>query len=290
MTTTAPSSTFDFEHAQDGVVTVWLNSDGAVVVLNRDLVATLAATMDTIAALDPTGLIIASACDRAWIAGADLGEINTLGDDDLAQYLADGAAALGKIADVGCPTVAAIDGATLGGGLELALHCDGLVISTASRRKRPYPIGLPEASLGLCPGWGGTQTLPTRIQPADAILAAATGETFMSDALPEGLADITVETAEDVIDAARSWILSAPSPIEAPQCIGPDNASDIAQSLTEITEQLPDTDAARAVAEATRAGIEGGWGSGLAAEQRLLITLRHTNTAKERIEAFLARG
>src|SRR4030095_4414837 len=79
----------------------------------------------------------------------------------------------------------AINGAALGGGLELAMHCDGLVAAPPPSRDgapgKPYPVGLPEAGLGLCPGWGGTNLLPARMDAADAIRRAASGQTMTDD-------------------------------------------------------------------------------------------------------------
>ena len=92
------------------------------------------------------------------------------------------------------PTAAAIHSAVLGGGLELAMHCDGLIASPPADRDgkpgRPYPVGLPEAGLSICPGWGGTNLLPARIDPANAIHQTAIGKPMNFDEAKEaGLFD-----------------------------------------------------------------------------------------------------
>ncbi|MHC4217619.1 MAG: enoyl-CoA hydratase/isomerase family protein, partial [Planctomycetota bacterium] len=132
------------------------------------------------------GLIIMST-GKVFAAGADLAEIDQLADDQLHAYLTEGAEAFARIAALGCPTVAALGGAALGGGMELALHCDALVAAKPALGARSYRLGLPEASLGLCPGWGGTQMLPARIDPATAIAMTARGDTTKLEEVPPGL-------------------------------------------------------------------------------------------------------
>ena len=167
------------ERSEDGIVTLKLTPNparprGGVVVLDRWLIDAVDEAMSTIAAGDtPTGFILASASERVFVAGADLAEIEELDDQQLKEYLQRGAATWQRIVELPCTTAAAINGATLGGGLELALHCDGLVAAVVPTDSKPWRIGLPEAGLGLCPGWGGTQTLPARIDPAIAIQSAA---------------------------------------------------------------------------------------------------------------------
>ena len=194
-----------------------------------------------------------------------------------------------------CNTVAAINGATLGGGLELALHCDALVAAVVPADSKPWRIGLPEAGLGLCPGWGGTQTLPARIDPATAIQSAATGATFKAGEVPDGLIDNWVPSTE-LHEAATAWIRNHPDACadrinqKAPRSIDQHNSAAISAALDACRSDLPETEAAVAVAEAVQSGIEHDWKSALATEQRLLVELRNTATAREKLEAFFARA
>lgn len=280
------------ETTQKGIVTLHLGGgDRSVVVLDAALLHQLDAALDAIFATPPTGLVIASDCPRTFIAGADLAEINELDDHAIHAYLAYGTTVLGRISQLPCPTVAAIDGAALGGGLELALHCDGIVLSRQSVAGKPYAIGLPEASLGLCPGWGGTQTLPARIDPQVAICATATGTTFHSGDVPDGLAVSIVEDPSDLPEAALSFLQTCTAADRAvPRCIDAACAQAVARGSQLAREEVEATDAAEAVFAAVDVGCSQGWTAAVAAEQCALVRLRSTETARERLEAFFARG
>jgi enoyl-CoA hydratase/carnithine racemase len=149
-----------------GIYTLTLDQPGkSVVVLDKDLITKLGELLDSIPdnGAHARGLILRSASERVFVAGADLKAIHALNDADLDQYLQFGSRVFARLGQLACPTVAAINGAALGGGLELAMHCDAL-IAAASPSGKPYPVGLPEASLKICPGWGGTTLLPARIE------------------------------------------------------------------------------------------------------------------------------
>ncbi|SJL01758.1 related to Enoyl-CoA hydratase [Armillaria ostoyae] len=97
-------------------------------------------------------LIVRSTTVGSFCAGADLIERRTMSQDQVAKFLVDLRAALGQLESLPMPTIAAIDGPALGGGLELSLACD-LRVAGSSVTK----IGLPETALGIIPGAGGTQ-------------------------------------------------------------------------------------------------------------------------------------
>ena len=108
-----------------GVVVVWLEQPGKpVVVLDEALIRTLDRTLDHVPA-DADGLVLASAAPRSFVAGADLKSIQDLDDAGLHAYLEFGARVFGRLSSFPFPTAAAINAACLGGGLELAMHCDG---------------------------------------------------------------------------------------------------------------------------------------------------------------------
>src|SRR5207249_6321884 len=97
-------------------------------------------------------------------AGADLEEFSRMAPELAREGSRAGHDLFGRIRSLPYPTVAAINGACLGGGVELALHCDARTISTAVRH-----FACPEVFLGLIPGWGGTQLVPRLVGPETAV-------------------------------------------------------------------------------------------------------------------------
>jgi len=136
------------------------------------------------------GLVLASAKPGAFVAGADLkwlGAVTQPNDPAVERAMRFGLDVLQLLETLPFPTCAAIDGAALGGGLEVALACDFRVVTTAPHTR----LGLPELSLGLIPGWGGTQRLTRLCHSVDTALAMlADGTILTSEALLEAnLAD-----------------------------------------------------------------------------------------------------
>jgi len=284
------------ERDDQGIATLTLvpnptNERGGVVVLDDWLLDQIHLAMDMVeAGPQPTGFILASD-SRVFVAGADLAEIDSKDDPTLFSYLEKGSAAFLRITNLDCTSVAVIGGSALGGGLEIAMHCDGLIGVDTPEGEKPYLVGLPEAGLGLCPGWGGTQMLPARIPPPDAIRATASGHVFKSNELPSNLFDVLVSDPADLNQAARDWIKLHPRTRrwDVPRCID-DMSSDVfVVALDELDPELPDTDSARAVVECIRSGVSSGFKAALETEQRLLVSLRHTDAAREKLQAFFAR-
>ncbi|KAI9490616.1 ClpP/crotonase-like domain-containing protein [Zychaea mexicana] len=110
----------------------------------------------------PRVLIIQSLVDRVFCAGADLKERATMSPSQVTQFLYNLRQAYRELETLPIPTIAAIDGAALGGGLEMALSCDMRVAGPGAK------IGLPETKLAIIPGAGGTQRLPRLIGPSKA--------------------------------------------------------------------------------------------------------------------------
>lgn len=300
--TSSASELLPIDRSDDGIVTLRLIPNparprGGVVVLDGWLLDAIDEGMDRIEAeAAPTGFILASDSERVFVAGADLAEIDALDDEALMTYLERGAAVYQRIADLPCPTVAAVNGACLGGGLEIAMHCDVIIASVVAPDDKPWRIGLPEAGLGLCPGWGGTQMLPARIDPTLAIPATCAGTTFKATEVPPGLVELMVPR-RDIRDAAAEWIrdhTGAHTDRAArngdPTAIQDSNRAAVSTALEAVRADLPDTDATRAVIECLETGLQNGWKAAIAAERRLLTGLRHTPAARERLEAFLARA
>lgn len=166
---TIPLCKFDFlsAHVQDEVaVVVFDNPDKSVNVLSQAVMLQLDKCLDIIARLADDGsikgVVFSSAKDGVFIAGADISEIQiaqTLPLQKAYEGSASGKRIFARIKKLGIPSVAAINGRTLGGGLELALACEK-IIATSSKQT---VFGLPETALQIVPGWGGTQRVGARV-------------------------------------------------------------------------------------------------------------------------------
>ncbi len=262
-----------------------------VVVIEQSLLEQLDATLDALPD-DLDGFILASGAERAFVAGADLKAIMALDDAGLHTYLEFGAKVFQKIADLPCPTAAAIHSVALGGGLELAMHCDGL-IGVIDPDAKPFIIGLPEAGLKICPGWGGTNLLPARIDPKSAIIASANGIPFKStDAKELGVFDATCASRDALIETAKSWLStqSKPNRTGTPsRCIQTTNTDLIKKALIGASGEIESSLHADAVLDAIKVGINQGWQAALQSERDHLVRLRNTDPAQEAIEAFFSR-
>lgn len=118
-------------------------------------------------------LIITSAKKDIFIAGADINEIRSINNQDEAySKVSQGQKIISKIAKLKIPTIAVINGACLGGGLELALACDHRVAVINKKTS----LGLPEVNLGIIPGFGGTQRLPELVGLEESLKIILTGK------------------------------------------------------------------------------------------------------------------
>lgn len=289
-----------------GLVVIRLEQPGRpVVVLDEELIRRLETTLRAVPR-DARGLVLTSASERVFVAGADLKTIREADDAALDRYLAYAAGVFGLIPNLPMPSVAAINGAALGGGLELAMHCDGVVAAPPPARDgqpgKPYQVGLPEAGLGLCPGWGGTNLLPARIDPAEAIRRTCSGQTMSVDeASKAGLFDAVASSAETLLDTAIAWVTTHGPTGAARRHEGAnrpphrwigrvDRRAAVLSGLDSARAGLPDTDAGRAVVDAVNAGLTRGWDAALDVERRHLVRLRHTPAAKTKLDEFFSKS
>ena len=137
--------------------------------------------------------------EKVFAAGADIKELAELSFVQVSEIVGGLQSALGSIADIPKPTVAAITGYALGGGLELALGADRRIVGDNVK------LGTPEILLGIVPGGGGTQRLARLVGPAKAKDIVFTGRFVgAEEALTIGLVDEVV-APDDVYEAARRW-------------------------------------------------------------------------------------
>lgn len=145
------------------------------------------------------GLIITGAGEKAFVAGADIKELNTLKDKDAVKLSLRGQRVFQDIENLTIPVIAAVNGFALGGGCELAMACH---IRIASENAL---LGLPEVSLGLIPGYGGTQRLPKLVGTAKALELTLTGR-FVNATEAKELGLVNEVAEETALESAKKMM------------------------------------------------------------------------------------
>ncbi len=161
----------DFEGAK-GVGLLKINRPAALNALNREVIEDLKAWMERSLASGLRVVIVTGAGEKAFVAGADIKEMQNYTSDEARRMSETGQSVLDQLEQAPFASIAALNGFALGGGLELAMACDFIVASKTAR------FGLPEVSLGLIPGYGGTQRLARLVGKAKARLITLTGEIY----------------------------------------------------------------------------------------------------------------
>ena len=172
----------------------------------HDLVA---AAAEVAADSSVRAVVLRSSAPKAFCVGADLKERNGFSDADLMAQRPVFRAAFAAVLDLAVPTVAAVHGFALGGGFELALSCDLLVADPTA------VLGLPEVTVGVVPGGGGTQLLARRVgyaRAADLVLTGRRLDAAEADRL--GLVDrLAPEGAADAVALELAALMAANSPV-----------------------------------------------------------------------------
>lgn len=190
----------------DGVVVLSLDRQGSPVnAMSRDVLIELGDLIERIAIDPPKAVVIRSIKPAGFIAGADLKEFQEFDrNGTINDAIRRGQDTYQKLAELPCPTVAAIHGHCLGGGTELSLACRYRVASNDASTR----IGLPETQLGIFPGWGGSSRLPQLVGAPAAMDMMLTARTLSAAAARGiGLVDKVVEPAL-LTDAAAALALS----------------------------------------------------------------------------------
>lgn len=236
---------FDYSRDASGIVTVTMDMDGqSANTMSPAYHQLMGATVTRLEA-EPglTGVIFASR-KKTFFAGGDLHGllVAEAGDDAYIVWLNEDKGFLRRLEKLPVPVIAAINGAALGGGFEICLACNHRIIVDD-----PAAItGLPEVTLGLLPGAGGTARLPRLIDLPEALDLLLSGRSVPPEkALQLGLVDEIVATVDDLIPAARNWINANPDAHRQPWDAEPD----------EVTTAF-DTGTARAAIDSARAQME----------------------------------
>ena len=251
-------------------------------------------------------VVLRSGKPDVWIAGADIEELSGLSATDAEQLSRQGHALLNRVERLAKPVVAAIDGACLGGGLELALACPWRIAADTEKTV----LGVPEVQLGLIPGVGGTQRLPPLVGLSTALDMILTGrnvrtrkalQTGLVDEVvhPAILTDVAVRRASELAAAggrsrlARRRPASRPRPGRAQRLLLDSNAVGRSVVFRKARERtLARTrghyPAPLAALDAVRVGYTQGREQGLEAEARLFGAMVASDVAKQLIFLFFA--
>jgi len=251
-------------HRTDGGVDVVTLQHGKVNALSLEVLSELRALVGELRSAGARAVVVTGG-PKVFAAGADITQFAENGGEEpfsvgtpgrIAEIGAAFLHALGDLAALPCPTIAAINGVALGGGCELALACDVRIAASGSR------LGQPEILLGIIPGGGGTQRLARLVGPARAKDLVFTGRMVdASEAHAIGLVDAVVEG--DALDAALERATAFAR--------GPRSALALAK-------------------RAVDGGLQGSLADGLDLEQRLFVESFATEDAAVGVRSFLHEG
>jgi enoyl-CoA hydratase len=192
------NSSIQITREDDGLALVEVNRPDKLNALNAATIRRLDEVLRDVRADDAVrAIILTGAGEKAFVAGADIAELATMGPIDGVQVSRDGQETFRMLERMPKPVIAAVNGFALGGGLELALACHIRIASTRAK------FGLPEVKLGIIPGYGGTVRLPRLVGRGRALELMLTGDMIdAAEALRIGLVN-RVEEPDAVLGAAR---------------------------------------------------------------------------------------
>ncbi|MFZ9709284.1 MAG: 3-hydroxyacyl-CoA dehydrogenase NAD-binding domain-containing protein [Steroidobacteraceae bacterium] len=204
------TAAWTLERDTDGIA--WLTLDvpgGSANTLGRAVLAEFAEKLSQLETQPPRGVIIRSGKRSGFIAGADIREFTTLRSvDEALDLIRHGQRIFDRLERLPCPTVAAIAGFCVGGGLELALACRYRIGLDDER----LALGLPEVMLGIHPGFGGTVRAVRVMGAANALDLMLTGKSLRAErALRTGLIDHLCENEDALKSTARDLITQQPA-------------------------------------------------------------------------------
>ncbi len=180
------------EQPEAGIYLLTVNRPKALNALNSSTLDEIGAAAGVIARDAAARVaLVTGAGDKAFVAGADIAEMQNFTQEQGAAFSARGSRAFARLEAVPVPVIALVNGYCLGGGCELALACDWIIAADHA------VFGQPEVNLGVCAGFGATQRLPRKIGPARALEMLTTARQLKADeALRIGLASAVVPAAD----------------------------------------------------------------------------------------------
>lgn len=173
---------------ESGIGILTISKPESLNALNSQFFKEFSDFIDSIQKFNDLKVLIITGEGKAFVAGADISEMQKMGASQGFNFSKTGQTAFNKLVSLEIPVIAAINGFALGGGCELAMACDFRIASLKAK------FGMPEVSLGLIPGYGGTQRLSRLVGLGDALYLILTGQIIDStEALRMGLVQKLVE-------------------------------------------------------------------------------------------------
>jgi 3-hydroxypropionyl-coenzyme A dehydratase len=161
---------------REEIAIIRINRQEALNAMNIDVIAELSRTIDIVGTDDGIkAIILTGAGERSFCAGADIGFMANIDPIQAEKYASSAQAVLNKIENLQKPVIAGVNGFALGGGCELAMVCDIRIASSNAK------LGQPEVTIGIPPGWGGTQRLLRIVGPAKAKELVFTGKMITAE-------------------------------------------------------------------------------------------------------------
>lgn len=178
---------------QGQIALLRINRPEALNAMNIDVISELSRTVDIVGADESIKVVIITGTgDKSFCAGADISYMVNIDPISAEKYASSAQSVLNKIERLEKPVIAAVNGYALGGGCELAMVCDIRVASSNAK------LGQPEVTIGIPPGWGGTQRLMRLVGPAKAKELVFTGKMISAqEALQLGLVNSVIELSTD---------------------------------------------------------------------------------------------
>jgi enoyl-CoA hydratase len=168
----------DLNLLEDGIYVLKINRPEVLNALSKDVIEKLDHILDELKTKsDARALIVTGEGPKAFVAGADIAAMSSMSSEEASQFCRYGQSVFTKLENMTFPVIAAVNGFCLGGGFELALACDFIFASENAK------FGLPEVSLGLIPGFGGTQRLSRNLGLSYAKYLITTGHMVPADEL-----------------------------------------------------------------------------------------------------------
>ncbi len=200
---------FKYEKDDQNIVTLTLDMPGrSANVINEEFGAGFADALERLAAEEPLAGVVITSAKKTFLAGADINMLNEAMDPqsvfESTERFKEG---LRTLETLGAPVAAAINGAAMGGGLELALACHFRVAIDNPRIK----IGFPEVTLGLLPGGGGITRLTRMLGLQESFPFLMEGRQVKpAEAKAAGIVDELAADREDMLEKARTWVIANP--------------------------------------------------------------------------------